>query len=282
MLGNVAEWCAPLADGTYCHRGGSAGDAALQVRCAAISVAPGESASGFLGFRVLCEVASAAPTDVAGADKFPPDAAALKFDGAGQRLELPAFLEEPGPFTIELWINPLEVSNSRNIFRTKLPDAGEAVALSFSAKDALLFSAGRGSKWASAAGRPMTAGVWQHVACVYSAAQVRLYQDGRRTGGAAVNEPLGVPGQPLWIGDCGLDSHAYRGLVREIRISRGERYTNDFQPERILATDDSTLALYHCDEAAGNEVKDASAGGKHGTLRGATWASAKTGRPLAR
>jgi hypothetical protein len=119
------------------------------------------------------------------------------------------------------------------------------------------------------------------VACVYGDKEIRLYQDGKLTGRADIAAPLKLAGQPLWFGDCGLASHFYRGLVNEIRISRGERYMEDFQPERILAAADNTLALYHCNETAGNEVKDASAGGRHGTLRGATWVSAKSGRPLA-
>jgi hypothetical protein len=193
-------------------------------------------------------------------------------------LELPAALEAAGPFTIELWMNPLEAA-SRNIFRTQVPDAGEAVALSFYAKEAPMFSAGRGKSWSSAVGQPIAAG-WQHVACIYSGTEVRIYQNGKLTGNGEVKEPLTLPGQPLWIGDCGLPTSAFRGRVNEVRISRGELYTKEFQPPRRLTADQDSLALYHCDEGAGEEVKDSSGNNRHAKVSGATWISAQTGQPL--
>jgi hypothetical protein len=176
-------------------------------------------------------------------------------------------------------MHPLEAA-SRNIFRTKLPDAGEAVTLSFYVRESLLFSAGRGGTWANADGKPIASG-WQHVACVYGAKEVRIYQDGKLTGSAEVVAPLSLAGQPLWFGDCGLAVNAFRGRLNEIRISRGERYTADFQPERQLAAEKETLALYHLGEGAGNQAQDASGKGRHGTIARATWVSALTGKPLA-
>jgi hypothetical protein len=160
-----------------------------------------------------------------------------------------------------------------------VPDTGEAVSLSFYLKESLLFSAGRGKTWSNANGQPYVPG-WQHVACVYSEKEVRIYQDGKLTGQGEVAEPLQLAGQPLWIGDCGLAPNAYYGLVNEIRLSRGERYAADFQPPRRLEADEDTLALYHCDEGAGGEIRDASGNDRHAKITGATWVSAATGQPL--
>jgi tRNA A-37 threonylcarbamoyl transferase component Bud32 len=61
------------------------------------------------------------------------------------------------------------------------------------------------------------------------------------------------------------------GILDEIRLSSTERYANDFVPERRFETDAETIALYHCDEGAGEMLIDASGNARHGALKNARW-----------
>jgi serine/threonine protein kinase/formylglycine-generating enzyme required for sulfatase activity len=283
MLGNVWEWAGPMPGGTFVHRGGSANNLPHQVRCAAVVPSDGNTRSGALGFRVVCELTRADTGEnaaVPGQAEPTADAPALMFDGEGHRLELPAFLDKPEAFTIELWLLPRETAGSHNVFRTKVPDGGEALALSFYTKESPMFSIGHGSRWKSAVGQPATAAVWQHYACVYTDKELRLFQDGRLTGTAEVTEPLELAMRPLWIGDCGLPTNAFRGRVGEIRVSRGAAYSEDFEPVRPLPATPETLALYHLDEGAGLEAKDSSGNNRHAKITGAIWVNAKNGQPF--
>lgn len=127
-----------------------------------------------------------------------------------------------------------------------------------------------------------------HVAGVWKGKEQRLFVNGRRvelanTNASAFPETTGglfLGGAP-WknIGH----SRWYRGGIDEVRISRGTRYTSNFEPERRFPdADPETLALYHFDEMSGETAADSSGHNHHGTVVNAKWIPAPARSGFAR
>ena len=70
------------------------------------------------------------------------------------------------------------------------------------------------------------------------------------------NEPVSFPGS----------ARQFYGLIDEVRISAGRRYTSDFTPEEALESDEDTLALWKFEEGSGTTVYDSGPDGYDGTL----------------
>ena len=68
------------------------------------------------------------------------------------------------------------------------------------------------------------------------------------------------------------------GTVGAVRISRGARYKNDFQPQIDWRPDGDTIALYDFTEGSGDVLHDISGNGYDGKIIGATWVQA-SGEP---
>lgn len=105
-----------------------------------------------------------------------------------------------------------------------------------------------------------------HVAGVFTGKELRLYINGKL---AKSKDVTGITprtvGKPVTLGQ------GYAGRLREVRISKVARYQNDFTPKPWFETDKDTVALYHCDEGQGTEVKDSSGNNHHGKIVGAKW-----------
>lgn len=107
---------------------------------------------------------------------------------------------------------------------------------------------------------------WSHLAAVFAELETRLYLDGRlvATGPATKTE-----GETTFvIGNVGMDSPIdfFKGKVRAVRISKGERYIEEFTPEMRLTPGDSTLLLYDSESVDGDSVNDHSGSGHHGRI----------------
>lgn len=59
--------------------------------------------------------------------------------------------------------------------------------------------------------------------------------------------------------------------IEQVRISRGARFTSDYQPPSQLTKDADTLALYRFDEVTGDVLRDSSGHHHHGKINGAKW-----------
>ena len=70
-------------------------------------------------------------------------------------------------------------------------------------------------------------------------------------------------------GDAVLHS-IFDGLIDEVRISKGLRYTKDFDvpDDGAFEPDNDTMVLYHFDEESGGTIKDYSKNGVDGKLVG--------------
>lgn len=113
-----------------------------------------------------------------------------------------------------------------------------------------------------------------HLAGVSTGKELRLYVDGHLAGKCPVSGELNNAAGPCLIG--GHAEHFERwspfdGLIDAVRISKVARYDQDFTPENRFKTDADTIALYHCDEGSGDELKDSSGNNYHGKIVGAKW-----------
>ncbi len=60
----------------------------------------------------------------------------------------------------------------------------------------------------------------------------------------------------------------FRGQIRAVRISSGERYTGDFQPpEEFPAGDVEAVLIYDGSHVEGDRVIDRSGRGNHGVVK---------------
>ena len=133
------------------------------------------------------------------------------------------------------------------------------------------------------ADHPLDLGRPHHAATVFDPdrRQLRLYLDGvlqgtplaiegvfkpspyRMTLAADLTHYTGRPGP--------APDHRFEGDIEEVRISQGARYTTNFKPQWRLASEKSTLLLYHFDEGRGTEAYDSSGNGLHGTIEKGRW-----------
>ncbi len=101
-------------------------------------------------------------------------------------------------------------------------------------------------------------GEWSHVAAVFTDEETRIYLNGRlvSTGPGSAE---GVPAKFV-IGNVGPNNLLYffRGQIRSMRISEGERYGDRFDPPSELDSDETTLLAISEPRLDGASVRTAS------------------------
>ncbi len=119
-------------------------------------------------------------------------------------------------------------------------------------------------------------GQWQHIAGVWDGTRAMLFVDGRKVSDGTYDEGLeNGPCDLLLVGGSpGRSVVNFHGQIRELRISKTPRYTNDFQPVVRLLTDAHTVALYRGDSDTGDVLRDISGNNHHGKIVGAKWVRA--------
>ncbi len=131
------------------------------------------------------------------------------------------------------------------------------------------------------------AGLQYRITTVYDGQRVDLFVDGKKVpviaGYLRGNEEVWYEGpiiivdnwnRPVRIGllqNTGNNRQAFRGLIDEVRISNVARYSESYKPQKRLAPDEQTLALFHFDEGEGERLIDSSGNSHHGVIHGATW-----------
>ena len=87
---------------------------------------------------------------------------------------------------------------------------------------------------------PVTPGKWIHMAAVYGTEETKLFVDGKKVavGAATLKPPIE---SHFVIGNVGEDHNVmfFRGQIRCLRISRGERYSGEFKPQLSFTSDDT-------------------------------------------
>lgn len=163
-------------------------------------------------------------------------------------------------------------------------EQGWCIGITRSGAESRLIFGAASSSWAAITGGTHVGDGQVHRCALtrnQSTGQVRLWVDGQidATGTFATSDwsiPAGSPpvdGQDNYSLVLGTEKHdfipgdgGYNGLLDELRISSGVRYTSAYTPAERLEVDGTTLGLYHMDEGSGTTISDATGDGPDGTL----------------
>ena len=108
---------------------------------------------------------------------------------------------------------------------------------------------------------------WTHVVAVFGATETRLDKNGKLIHTGPATQADG--GTPFVVGRIGATNPdlVFVGQMRCIRISKGERYQDDFTPADSFTPDDSTVLIYDGKHVDGDQVIDLSSSGGDGRWR---------------
>lgn len=186
-------------------------------------------------------------------------------------------IEQSNQLTIEAWIQTASAidKNSAVIVMLggkKLGLQGDALGIDFPAAEPPR-TFGLFPK------QSLSAGVWQHIAGVWDGDRAMLFVDGQKLADHVYDAGLHQGSANLLRIGTFETAKNFHGQIRELRISKTPRYSDDFAPDATFATDEHTIALYRSDTDTGDVLKDHSGNGHDGKLvHGAKWVPVKRPR----
>ncbi|WP_417387440.1 protein kinase domain-containing protein [Gimesia sp.] len=210
------------------------------------------------------------------------DQYALRFDGIDDFVETSFVYGSGAPITFEAWITPDCQERPRTMeIISNAETAGIIVRLKDGNRPEFLFHEGT-SYAAHTRSKQIGCGKLVHLAAVYDGISVGMYVNGKKQGlsfpvrrlhrHSPIPIHLGANPDPALIGrPVAEKKDCFAGLLHQCRFSRGVIYQEDFSPEKLLSSSDSTLLLYHLNADSGKIVKDKSGNGHDGKIVGATW-----------
>jgi serine/threonine protein kinase len=195
-----------------------------------------------------------------------PPRSGLDFDGTSQVTIDDFPISLAGPYTLEADVTARKIQPNRSVVIA----AGEnfrAFAIEISSYRQPLPKWRFSWKFPWATGEAtVPIGQRQHLAATFTGKVGAMFVDGKCEG--RMVSPVDIsPTETVPV----IFGKNFVGTIHQIRISRGCRYTGDFTPAAVLASDSDTLALYRFDEGVGNVVNDSSGNGRLGAVIGATW-----------
>jgi len=159
-----------------------------------------------------------------------PEAGILFFDGKS-RIVTP--LKSFAPCTLEAWFRMADNGQEQFIIGSDVPhNYGIGIGVNTYNPIAEWIRGGFYVKL------PIAPGRWTHLAAVFAPDETRLYLDGKKIDvGAATLQP--TIETPFVIGNVGEGHNTlfFTGQIRCLRISRGTRYSEDFEPEKLFVAD---------------------------------------------
>lgn len=197
----------------------------------------------------------------------PPPNSALQFDGSNDIATAPDSnsLDINGPITIEAWIkmDTAPAGDYHTIAFKRGSASGKNIAYALYYRSGLLFEFRNGSRtWDLNDFRPISTGVWHHVAAVYDRTTIRLFVDGQQTASRAVTAEITSTAGAFSVGaNFAWTDEQFDGTIDELRLSAVARYTANFTPPAAFTPDANTRGLWHFDEGTGQTVADASGNG---------------------
>lgn len=186
----------------------------------------------------------------------------LIFDGQN-RIVTP--LERFAPVTLEAWVRPESYQDHGNQFLIG-SDIPTKYGFGLSISGAILSAEYVPGMMFSVRAVPLRE--WSHVAAVFGEAETRLYLNGERVHVGPKTERGG--GAKFVIGCAGEANPIdhFRGRVRSVRVSPGERYSGDFRPPETFPADDpEAVLIYDGSKVEGDRVIDLSGRGNHGVVQ---------------
>ncbi|MGB7327928.1 MAG: LamG domain-containing protein [Rubripirellula sp.] len=174
----------------------------------------------------------------------------MHFDG---RTRVVTNLERTLPVTLEAWIKPASYTddNCQFIIGSDIPgEYGLGIALCGSLLSVEHIEGMVNSRAA------VVPGIWSHVAAVFTETDTRLYLNGK----LVANVPGSSKGRStiFVIGNVGQDKllHYYRGQIRSVRISKGEQYSDTFEPSNLSRDETTILLLDKTISVSGESILD--------------------------
>ena len=178
--------------------------------------------------------------------------AATTVENDSVKIDSSAFDLPQGPFTIEAWIYPTDLSESRAIV-AKTQSSGYALFLHDGRPQFDIHVDGR--YVSPEANNKATLNRWSHIAGVFDGKEARLYVDGKTVQALPATGERTTNRFPLFVGAdpdrSGNPTREFAGMLDEIRVSKGVRYTDNFEPQTRFSRDDDALLLLHMDQAYG-------------------------------
>ncbi|MCI0359777.1 MAG: LamG domain-containing protein, partial [Planctomycetaceae bacterium] len=200
---------------------------------------------------------------------------ALVLDGASS-ISLPVPREIAGPgadFTIEMWVRfDARFPESRLLLAGPLELHTLRPRLEIGGAPSMLMADLKSGPLGIAVRAPVLGDRWHHWAVVRAGRQLKLFVDGQSRAALPLEDSFAIGAPTMLVGGRGFQSGPnLRGMVREIRVSRGARYAQPFRPPLRLAKDDQTLVLPKFTAAKGDTIEDLSGHGHHGARGTAQW-----------
>jgi hypothetical protein len=127
----------------------------------------------------------------------------------------------------------------------------------------------------------VSASEWSHVAAVFAPTEVAIYLNGKEAFKESRNLEI-AGGTNFAVGKSGPDATVpfyFTGDIREVRISSGTRYTQEFSPPTAFRKDATSALIYRASDTNGKTVVDLSGNGRNGELDGVlvAWEDEKVG-----
>lgn len=199
---------------------------------------------------------------------------ALEFDGKSSFVEVPNLQFLGGAYTLEAFITPAAEQGPNGLVVGQFRNGGIVLEHCGDCWQGVVVSS-TGSTNIRSAAATAQAGKRVHVAFVWNGTAGSLFVDGKKSPSTAskLSPAFTNPGTTIgaYLKLDGVLDRPFTGVLDEIRVSKVARYDKDFAPQNRFEPDRNTLALYHCDEGFGTELKDSSPNRNHGKVSGAKW-----------
>ncbi|MBW3539854.1 MAG: protein kinase [Planctomycetes bacterium] len=169
------------------------------------------------------------------------------------------------PVTLEAWVRPSKYENrSHYVIGSDIPSKWRIGLGILGVK-----LGGERIEGAMKSEQVVPLAQWSHIATVFAKAETRFYFNGRLI---LAGPPTAISGGTHFVvGNVGENNplEFFLGQIRSVRISAGERYADDFQPEEQFTKDADAapakaVLIYDGSSVEGERVIDLSGAGNHG------------------
>jgi hypothetical protein len=207
---------------------------------------------------------------------------ALEFDGSsayGEVADASDLDLASGNFTVELWFqlaslgtDDVHLLSRRDstagwngwAFGVHGTDSAEGSGVAFFAREETDSLVGT---------TDLNTGDWVHLAFVHdpTLGEVRLYVNGVEEDATAMSPPTTTTNDLVLGRDSASAALWLDGLLAEVRLSQGVRYSSDFTPDVALATINQSYLHLAADEGTGSTLVDGTGNGNDATLTNTAW-----------
>ena len=166
----------------------------------------------------------------------------MYFDGTGDYLTIPAHNDwdfGTGPYTIEMWVRTHGTQEGSWLINQADSDTGIRLCIGSNgsgsgAQGLQMNEQVSNGDSATNGSETVNDGLWHHIAVTRGAsgANTKIYVDGTLDGTGAANRNFDN-NNVMYIGTrSGHGGNYFQGYIDELRISKSQRYTGNFDPER--------------------------------------------------